>query len=104
MDNFQRATGSARGIDELEMAPGICRGNDLNSRGEDVFKFPVLEIRSHFGLRNVVNPRAAAAPGRLGQLDKLQSWNGKENLPRLAGDFLAVAEVTCLMVGDSLGL
>ena len=60
------------------------------------------ELVGHLGLREVVDAGATAAPTALGQFHELHAGDGPEQRARLGGDFLAVAEVAGVVVGDHL--
>ena len=92
----------ARTIQNLEEAARIARGDDRRIGGFDVAEFALQEIAGHFGLDQIINPRAAATPGALGEFDEFEVGNGAEQSPRLRGDFLPVAKVTGLVIGNRL--
>ena len=54
-----------------------------------------------FGLRDVVDTRAAAAPGSLWKLHKLQVWDAFKQFARLAHHLLPVRKVAGIVVRDS---
>ena len=87
---------------ELQQATGVARGDDVRAGGSDVFELSVEEFVRHFRLGQVVNARAAATPIGFGKLDQLEIRNRPQQLARLGGDFLAVAEVAGFVVGHDL--
>src|SRR6185503_11717514 len=89
-------------IDYLEQAAGIAGRDHFAARGTDVLHLSVQELAGHLGLRQVVNPGAAATPVGFRQLDEFQPGNGPQKLAGLRDDALPVAQVTTLMVRDRL--
>ena len=64
----------------------------------------VEQLVGHLRLGDVVDTGTATAPRALRQLGQFQSRNRLEQLPRLRGDILAMAQVTGFVVGDLLRL
>jgi len=89
-----------RAVDDLEQAAGVAGGDDFRPGRADVLHLAFEELVGHLGLREVVDARAAAAPVALGQFHELHTGDGFQQRARLGGDFLAVAEVAGLVVGD----
>ena len=50
---------------DLQMTTGIRGGDQIRPRGCNVPQLPLQEASRCFRLRDVVDPRRAAAPGRL---------------------------------------
>ena len=57
-------------VDDLEETAGIAGSNDVSASGFDVLDFSLEQLVRHFGLNDVVDARAAAAPRRFGELDE----------------------------------
>ena len=87
---------------QLQEASRIPGGDDRRPCGDHVVHLPLEQLSRHFRLRQVVNPGTAAAPGRLGKVDEINSGNHPENLARLTADLLSVAQVAGLVVGHDL--
>ena len=85
---------------DLQKASRISSGHDGCARGFDVAQLALEEVVGHFGLDEIVDACAAAAPGAFGQFDQVQSGNGFKKLAGLSRNFLAVAEVAGFVVGD----
>ena len=92
----------ARPVKDLQKAAGIAGGDDRSAGGFDVAELAIEEIARHFRLDQIVDAGATAAPCAFRQFDKFEIGDGPEHGARLGGDFLAVAEVTRLVVGDGL--
>ena len=92
--------GGAEAVFELEVAAGIGGRDDARAGGEDVADLPLLEPAGGFGLGDVVDARAAAAPLGLGTLTEFDAGDRTQDGARLGGDFLSVAEVAAFVVGD----
>lgn len=75
MRNFKRATGTSGAIHELEVTTWIGCRDRIDACGENVFQFSFLQVGSHFGLRDVVDSRTAAAPGGFREFDEFESGN-----------------------------
>ena len=90
--------------DQLQQAAGVSGGHDSGLGGNDVGHLAVQQLIRHFRLREIVDARTAAAPIGLGQFHQLDSGNRLEELTRLRGDLLSVAEMAGLMVGDHGGI
>ena len=85
---------------DLEEAAGVAGGDDRGAGGGDVVDFALEKLVGHLGLDEVVDAGAAAAPHRFGEGLYLQAGNFAEQLAGLGSDFLAVAEVAGVVVGD----
>ena len=81
--------------------PGLAVATTC-ARRADVVQFAVEKFVGHFRLDQIVNARAAAAPGAFGQFDQFQIRNRLQDLARLRGDFLAVAQMAGLVIGHGL--
>src|SRR3989338_1837986 len=90
-------------MEKLNRAAGIARRDNGRAGRGDVSYLAVEEFGCQLGVRDVVDARAAAAPFRLGELDELDPGNGAQDFPRLLPDFLAVAEMTCVVVSRENG-
>ena len=86
---------------DLEQAAGIARGDDGRAGGRDVVELSLEELVGHLGLDEVVDARAAAAPHRLGQRLDVEAGDFREQLARLHGDLLPVAEMAGVVIGDA---
>jgi hypothetical protein len=49
-------------INQLEQTPWIARGDNGGTSGFDMPEFAVQQIVGHFGLDEIIDSRAAAAP------------------------------------------
>ena len=97
--DFHAARGEA--VANLHEAPRIAGGDDGRAGGGDVVEFPLQKFIGHFGLDEVVDARAAAAPHRFGQRRDVEARYFGEKFAGLGGDFLAVAEVAGVVIGDA---
>jgi hypothetical protein len=97
--NFRAARGEA--VANLEEAAGIAGGDDGRAGGGDVVEFSPQKLAGHFGLDEVVNSGAAAAPHRFGKRHDVEARYVGEKFAGLGGDFLAVAEVAGVVIGDA---
>ena len=84
---------------DLEDAADVAGGDDLGAGGRDVVHLAAAEPLRHLGLGEVVGPRRAAADLALLERDQLQAGDHPEQLPGLAADLLAVAEVAGVVIG-----
>ena len=98
MDDLDLFASLAKSIFKLDEAAGIGRGDDVRVGRAQVSKLALLEPRCGLRLRDVVDARAAAAPGGLGTLAQFDAGDGPQNFPRLRGDFLPVAEMAGLVI------
>ena len=89
-----------RAVDQLEQAAGIRGGDDIRAGGFDVPQLAGEQGVGGVRVRQVINTRAAAAPGGFGEFNEFQTGNRAEELARLRRDFLAVAEVAGVVLGD----
>lgn len=87
-------------VDELQMASGIASGDRTRAGGGEMADLALLQDSRGLRLGDVVNAGAAAAPIRLRKFGQLDAGDSAQDFTRLPGDFLAVAEVAGLMVGD----
>ena len=94
---------AARGeaVADLEQAAGIARGDDGCAGVGDMVEFALEKFVGHFGLDEVVDAGAAAAPHRFGQRLEVEAGDFFEQFARLDGDFLAVAEMAGVVIGDA---
>ena len=67
-----------------------------------MFEFAFQEVPGHFRLNEVVDTGAAAAPSAFREFNQLKIRNGPQDLAWLLGDFLAMTQMTRLMIGDGL--
>ena len=101
MDDFDFDAARGEAVADLEEATRIAGGDDGGAGGRDMVEFTLQKFVGHFGLDEVVDARAAAAPHRFGQRHHLQAGNFREEFARLGGDFLAVAEMAGVVIGDA---
>ena len=101
MHDFDLGAAGGEAVLDLEEAAGVAGGDDGGAGGGNVVELALLEFPGHFGLDEVVDAGAAAAPHRLGQRHEVEAGDGGEELAGLCGDFLAVAEVAGVVVGDA---
>src|SRR5262245_42055525 len=90
--------------DKLEETAGVSGGDSARVCGFDVPQFSFEQLSSHFGLGDIVDSSAAAAPVGLRQFDQLQTRNGLQQSAGLSCHFLAMGQVTGLVVSDHLML
>jgi hypothetical protein len=90
-------------VDDLEVAAGVGRGDDWGLGGEEMADLALLEAAGGFGLGDVVDAGAAAAPLCLGAFAQLDAGQRAQDCPRLGAYFLAVAEVTGFVIRDRRG-
>ena len=99
MTNFD---GTQSGVFEtglnLEVASRIGGVHGLGACGADVVDFLFEKFLRLFGLCQVVNPSASAAPRGVRQRQHVGA-GFSQKLTRLVGDFLSVAQVTRVVVG-----
>src|SRR5688572_27866477 len=92
----------AEAIHDLEEAAGIAGRDDLGTRGLDMLNYAFEKVARHFGLDQVIDARAAAAPRAFGEFNEFEIRNCAKQRARLRGDLLAVAKVTRLVIRDYL--
>lgn len=63
MNDADGERGVAEAVLDLEEATWIAGGDDIGAGGFDVGHLAMEEVIGHFGLNEVVNAGAAAAPG-----------------------------------------
>ena len=93
----------ASAVDDLKEATGISSGDGVHAGGFDSLNFAIEQVVGHFRLNDVVDAGAAAAPGAFGKFDEFQAGDGVQDLARLRGDFLAVAQMASFVVSDGAG-
>lgn len=75
MDDAKRESLLAGAIENLEETAGVPGGDSRCAGGFDVAEFACEEVASHFGLDQIVNAGATAAPGALGKFDQFEIGN-----------------------------
>ena len=98
MDNFDFLAGLAESIFKLDVAAGIGRGDDARAGRAQMSELALLEPRRGLRLGDVIDARAAAAPGRLGALAQFDAGDRPQNFPRLGGNFLPVTKMAGLVI------
>jgi hypothetical protein len=94
MEHAGARTRGTQATGNLQLASGV-RGGDNLRRGPGDVPYLTVEQRGRlFRLRDVVDPRARAAPARLRQILERNSGNQPQQRARLANDPLPVREVT----------
>ena len=83
------------------VATGVSRGDDIGFGFLDVVRFSVKELPRHVGLHHVVDSRASTTDHGFFEFNKFDSWDSSNKLARLGYDFLAVREVTGVVIGDA---
>ncbi len=79
---------------DLERAARIRADDHLGPRLFNSIDLPVQELLSHIRFKKIVDPGAAAAEIRFGQLDELNPGDGLEDLSGLQPNLLPVGKVT----------
>ena len=87
-------------VGKLDDAARVRGGDHLRSRLLDVVHLSFLELHRHLRLRDIVDPRAAAAPIRFVQLFTFYARDRVEHLPGRRRDLLSVCKVAGIVVGD----
>lgn len=86
---------------ELDHAAGICGDDGARLGLRDGIHFLREELERGFRLRDVVDPRGAAAEIGERHLDELDAGDGANQLARSFADFLAMREMTRILVRDA---
>jgi hypothetical protein len=102
MDQAHRDFLPADAVGDVGQAAGIAGRHDGGFGGDDVLELAVQQLIGHLRLDQIVDARAAAAPSALRQLRQCELGNGAQNLARLRGDLLAVAQMAGFVVSDVL--
>ena len=71
MDHAEVQAVFAGTVLNLEKAPGIASRDSRDTRFPDFIDFTIEKFAGHFRLNDIVDSRAAAAPGALRQFDQL---------------------------------
>src|ERR1700733_14554006 len=90
----------AEAVLDLEEAAGVAGGDDRGAGGGDVVDFALKELVGHLGLDEVVDAGAATTPHGFGERLEVEAGDAREQFAWLGGDFLAVAEMAGVVVGD----
>ena len=98
MNDLDAFVGLAESVFKLDEAAGIGRGDDARAGRAEVSELALQEPRRGLRLSEVVDARAAAAPGRLGALAQFDAGDCPQNFPWLRRDFLPVAEMAGLVI------
>ncbi len=85
---------------QMERAAGVGDGDEGGVGFAEVVEFAVAEPPGGLGLGDGVDAGAAAAPGGFGGFAEFEAGDGAEDGAGLGRDFLAVAEVAGLVIGD----
>ena len=85
----------------LQQASGVARRDGFGTGREDVACFACAERMRRLGLDQVLDTRRPAAEGPFRNFEQLQVRDGAQHAPRLAGDSLAVLQVTRVVVRDA---
>ena len=101
VEGFDFGAAGGEAVLDLKETTGIAGGDNGRARGSDVVEFALEKFIRHFGLDQVVDARAAAAPHRLGQRHDVEAGNRIKQSARLRGDFLAVAKMAGVVIGDT---
>ena len=99
MDDLTLFAGLTKSVFKLDETAGIGRGDDARAGRAQVSNLALLEPRRGFRLRDIVDARAAAAPGGLGALAQFNAWDRPQNFPWLCRDFLPVTKMAGLVIG-----
>lgn len=78
---------------KLEDAAGISSGDDVGSEVRNEFGFAIAERIGGVGLDKIVDSCGTAADGGFGDLDKLKTWNSREQSARLRAHALRVLQM-----------
>ena len=89
---------------QLQGATDVGAGDQLGSRSGEVVDLDAPQFRCFLWLLQVVDAGAAAADPCLVGSPQLQMGHGLEQLPRLAGDALAVNHVTGIVISHLQGM
>ena len=89
----------AEAVFDLEVAAGICGGDDLGAGGGEVAYLAVLEPGGGVGVRDGVDAGTAAAPLGLGAFAEFDAGKRAEDFTGLGADLLAVAKVAGFVIG-----
>jgi len=87
-------------IHDLQQAPRIAGSDDPGPGAFDMPDFALKELVGHLRLNQVVDARAATAPGAFRKLDQLEIWNRVQQLARLRSNLLAMAKMAGFMISD----
>ena len=88
---------------QLQSATDVGAGDQLGSGAGEVLNLDAPQLCRFLRLHQVVDAGTAAADPSFGGFPQLQMGNGLEQLPRLAGDALAVNHVTGIVIRHRQG-
>ena len=100
MDDFEVEAVLSSAVLDLEEAAGVGGGDGGDASGLDFGDFAIQKLAGHFGLNEVVDASAAAAPGTFGKFHEIEAGDGAEKLAWLSCNFLAVAKVAGFVISD----
>ena len=100
MQHGQTRAGPSQRLGDLDETPRVRARERIGARREHVSCLAVTELACGDRLRDVVDPRRAAAQILLRRLDDGQTRDALEQRPPRGGEPLRVTEVTRVLVGD----
>ena len=75
MDDTEVDAVFAGAVDDLQEATRISGGDGIDASGYNALNFSIEQVIGHFGLDEVVDAGAAAAPGAFRKFDELEAGN-----------------------------
>ncbi len=98
MINFHVGSVLLRSVAELEHAAGIRRDNGFGLSSGHGLHFLFEEMLGHPGMGDVVYAGAPATPVGAFHFMQPESWNRRQQVPRLTANALAVREMAGILI------